>query len=285
MTPFVDPATLRPGDVLLMRGIGPVSDLIAWFGDSTYSHAAVMVDGTTFVEAAAPLSRRVLLADRLAQGGYYDFIDVLRPTRASGEPLDDAARTAIAQGAIDCLDVRYPLDALLQMALFATLRNRVPADAGVRWLLRELVEHLIADDPSQMVCSELVYRSFLAADLPPALIVSAQLDLPFPHIDVAELIREWREASGKTRTALATPMPTTAPVAGEDALTESFARLRATRTTSIAALGMPPVLRPSPRDVMPVDLETSPQLRRLGRLPLTAARQGTLPCRQSALPA
>jgi hypothetical protein len=271
MTPFIDPATLRPGDVLLMRGIGPVSDLIAWFGDSTYSHAAVLVDDGMLIEAAAPVSRRVPLATRLTQGAYYDFIDVLRPTRASGEPLDDAERAAIVQGAVDCLDVPYPLDALLQMAVFATLRNRIPADAGVRWLLRELVEHLIADDPSHMVCSELVYRSFLAADLAPALIVSAQLDLPFPKIDVAELIREWREASGKTHAALAAPSPDPTMGASEDALTESFARLRASRTTAVATLGMPPVLRPSPRDVMPVDLETSPQLRRLGRLPLTVA--------------
>lgn len=268
MTPCVDPATLRPGDVLLMRGIGPVSDLIAWCGDSTYSHCAVMVDGTTFVEAATPVSRRVALADRLTQGAYYDFIDVLRPTRASGEPLDDTERAAIAQGAIDCLDVPYPMDALLQLAVFATLRNRIPADAGVRWLLRQLVEHLIANDPAQMVCSELVYRACLAADLPPAVIVSAQLDLPFPKIDVAELIREWRDASGKTSATLAAPTPDTTSVASEDALVESFARLRATRTTTVAALGMPPVRRPVPRDVLPVDLETSPQLRRLGRLPL-----------------
>ncbi|WP_394002661.1 hypothetical protein ACF3M1_16975 [Luteimonas sp. WGS1318] len=269
MTPFVDPATLRPGDVLLMRGIGPVSDLIAWFGDSTYSHAAVMVDDAHFVEAAAPVSRRVRLADRLTQGAYYDFIDVLRPTRGSGEPLDDSARAAIAEGATACLDVPYPLDALLQMAVFAGLRNRIPADAGVRWLLRELIDHLIADDPSHMVCSELVYRAFLAADLPPALIVSAQLDLPFPTIDVAELIREWREASGKTHAALTAPSPETTMLTSEDALNAAFARLRATRTTAAATLGMPPVLRPSPRDVLPVDLETSPQLRRLGRLPLT----------------
>ncbi|KPN16978.1 hypothetical protein AO715_02505 [Xanthomonas sp. Mitacek01] len=268
MTPFVDPAVLRAGDILLMRGIGPVSELIAWFGDSTYSHAAAMIDDAHFVEAAAPVSRRVALADRLTQGAYYDFIDVLRPTRADGEPLDDGQRNAIASGALGCLDVPYPLDALLQMAVFATLRNRIPADAGVRWLLRMLIEHLIADDPSHMVCSELVYRACLAADLPPAVVVSARLDLPFPSIDIAELIREWREAQGKTHGALALPAPAETGVASEDDLSEAFARLRATRDAPTPALGMPPVVRAVPRDVMPVDLETSPQLRRLGRLPL-----------------
>ncbi|TDK31008.1 hypothetical protein [Luteimonas terrae] len=264
MTPFLDPAALRAGDILLMRGIGPVSELIAWFGDSTYSHAAVMIDDAHFVEAAAPVSRRVALADRLTQGAYYDFIDVLRPTGTDGEPLDDTQRSAIASDALGCLDVPYPLDALLQMAVFATLRNRIPADAGVRWLLRMLVEHLIADDPSHMVCSELVYRACLAADLPPAVVVSARLDLPFPAIDIAELIREWREAQGKTHGALALPAPAATGIASEEDLTEAFARLRA----PMPALGMPPVVRPVPRDVMPVDLEASPQLRRLGRLPL-----------------
>ncbi|NYZ61871.1 hypothetical protein [Luteimonas deserti] len=270
MTPFVDPAALRPGDVLLMRGIGPVSDLIAWFGDSSYSHAAVMVEDGAFIEAAAPVSRRVMLADRLAQGAYYDFVDVLRPTRANGEPLDDAMRRAVTIGATDCLGTPYPLDALLQMALFATLRNRVPADARVRWLLRALVEHLIDDDPSHMVCSELVYRSFQVAHLAPAIVLSAQLDLPFPHIDIAELIHEWREAGGKTRVA---PPDGDAALPGvsEEALGAAFARLRARRTPTAATLGLPPVLDPSPRDVMPVDLETSPQLRRLGRLPLRAS--------------
>lgn len=271
MTPFVDPATLRPGDVLLMRGIGPVSDLIAWFGDSTYSHAAVMVDGGDLVEAAAPVSRRVPLAQRLTQGAYYDFIDVLRPTRADGEPLDDAQRAAIVAGAQACLDVAYPLDALLQMALFAALRNRIPADARVRWLLRELVDHLTHDDPSQMVCSELVYRAFTAADLAPAVVVSARLDLPFPDIDVAELIREWREAAGKTQVLTAPDAHGAEQLDADDDLAAAYTRLLATRTQAPRVLSMPPVPHPSPRDVLPVDLETSPQLRRLGRLPLTLA--------------
>lgn len=269
MTPFVDPTTLRAGDVLLMRGIGPVSDLIAWCGDSTYSHCAVMVDGDTFVEAATPTSRRVTLAARLAQGAYYDFIDVLRPTRADGEPLDDAERGAIARGALALLDVPYPMDALLQLALFATLRNRVPADARVRALLRGLVDHLTTHDPSHMVCSELVYRAFLAAELAPALVVSARLDLPLPKIDVAELIREWHDAKGGGAATLAAVAVTTTDDVDPATLAAAYTALRPGGGPAAGALGMPPVRHPVPRDVMPVDLETSPQLRRLGRLPLT----------------
>jgi hypothetical protein len=139
MTPEIDPATLRPGDVLLMRGIGAVSELIAWFGDSTYSHAAIVVDDGQLIEAAAPVSRRVPVSLRLAQGAYYDFIDAYRPTRPDGRPLTRSERDTVAAAASAELDVPYPLDALLQMALFAALRNRVPANATVRWLIRQLI--------------------------------------------------------------------------------------------------------------------------------------------------
>lgn len=266
MIPYFDPAGLRAGDVLLMKGIGPVSDLIAWFGDSTYSHAAIMVEDGYFVEAAAPVSRKVRLADRLQQGQYYDFIDALRPTRGGGEPLDAPQREAIAVSAAGNLDVPYPLNALFQMAIFAGLRNRIPANAALRWLLREIIDHLMANNPSHMVCSELVFRSLKGADLAPALVVSAQLDLPMPHIDIAELIREWEQASGR-KAALAAAAP---EAVGENELGGIYAGLRASRSAPVRELGMPPVIDPNPADVLPVDLETSPQLRRLGRLPLVA---------------
>lgn len=272
MTPYFDPAQLRPGDVLLMKGVGAVSDLIAWFGDSTYSHAALMVDGGAFVEAALPTSRRVLLADRLKQSANYDFIDAYRPTQSSGMPLQDGERAAITRAATDLLGVPYPLDALLQMAVFAGLRNRIPADKGLRWLLREILDHLVKDDPSHMVCSELVYSALRNASQAPALIISAQLDLPLPKINVMELIEEWLQAHGKsTAVAAAAGLQE----ATEDELAARFQQLRVQRAglgkeaaLSLPALGMPPVLDANPKNVLPVDLETSPQLRLIGRLPL-----------------
>ncbi|MFN7781163.1 MAG: hypothetical protein ACK5PG_00285 [Lysobacterales bacterium] len=129
MPRFIDPKDVRPGDVLLMKGISAISDLIAWFGDSTYSHAALMVDGGDLVEAAPPVSRRVPLSARLQQGAHYEFIDVYRPTQASGQPLQPAQRDALAKAGGALVGVGYPLDDMLQMGVFAGLRNRLPADA------------------------------------------------------------------------------------------------------------------------------------------------------------
>ena len=36
---------LDTGDILLMLGQGPLSDLIAWASDGPYSHAALVADG------------------------------------------------------------------------------------------------------------------------------------------------------------------------------------------------------------------------------------------------
>lgn len=266
------PSQLRPGDVLLMRGHGPVSDLIAWFGDSIYSHAALMVDTDHLVEAALPTSRLVPLQTRLTQGKDYAFIDVFRPTRPDGTPLSDAERQAIAAAGRGLIGVAYPLDALLQLALVATLRNRIPADARLRWWLRMLIDELLTDDPQQMVCSELVYTALRTAGLAPALIVSAQLDLPLPAIDLGSLIEEWREARGRRHPAtLAAPSPT--EMLDADGLAASFQTLKQARhgtPPGLRALGMPGLPTVNPADVLPVDLETSPQLRRAGRLPLTS---------------
>ena len=284
MSPYFNPADLRAGDVLLMRGIGPISDLIAWFGDSIYSHAAIMVDSEHFVEAAPPRSRKVRLAERLRQVDHYDFIEALRPTRSGGQPLEPSQREALAAAAMANLDVEYPLDAMLQMAVFAALRQRIPASGLMRGLLRAIIDHLTVDKPQHMMCSELVYRALHTAKLAPALVVSAQLDLPMPAIDLELLWRMWRQARGKP-VGLRAAEPDA--IATEVELEQSFQRLRAHREMLAAAptrhadlagaevestrLRMPPVLNPKPSNVLPVDLETSPQLRRLGRLPLGAA--------------
>lgn len=275
MAIWVDPTQVRPGDVLLMKGISAISDLIAWFGDSMYSHAALMVDGGDFVEAAPPISRRVALSVRLQQVDHYEFIDVYRPTQASGRPLEPGQRDAIAQAGAGLVDVQYPLDEMLQMAVFAGLRNRVPADKEMRWLLLLILNHLVAHDPKHMMCSELVYGGLRQARQAPALIVSAQLDLPFPDVDIAQLIKEWLSARGAPKHELMAVGEGAVPEVGEEELVALFRTLQEqrkghvlTRTLDQAALGMPPVLNANPRNVLPVDLETSPQLRRVGRLPL-----------------
>ncbi len=289
MSQYLDPSQLRPGDVLLMKGIGAVSDLIAWLGDSIYSHAAILVDASTLVEAALPTSRSVPLAERLAQGDHYDFLDVYRPTRPDGRPLEEVDRAALASSAQSLLGLGYPLDALLELAVISAIRNKVPADWRLRFLLRILVDHLLKEDPTQAVCSELVYRCFLSASrsthssLTPLLVPSGALDLPFPPIRWAELVEEWEEARKRRPSFPALPIAASAgaaaPPAGPEAedLEEKLCELLSRRANLIAEAmepaaapaALPVVLQPNPRDVLPVDLETSPNLRRLGRLQLT----------------
>ena len=224
----------------------------------------------------------------MGQGAYYDFVDAFRPTRHDGTPTRPADRTAAVVSAQTLLEVPYALDGLLQMAVFAALRDRVPTHAGVRWIIRVLIDHLVEDDPSQMVCSELVYRALDGATtapehlLRPKVIVSAMLDAPFPTVDWIELWQEFEQARRSSvalagRVAPVVPAASTAspdalesPTVSDPELLQCYARLRDTRAARAPGLLSAPVdPNPNPKLVMPVDLETSPSLRRLGRLPLT----------------
>lgn len=295
MNPAIDPATLLPGDVLLMKGIGPVSDLIAWFGDSTYSHAAIVVDGGDLIEAAAPVSRRAGIAGRLTQGAFYDFIDAWRPTRADGYVLSASDRAAAAASATALLDIAFPLDAMVQMAIVAALRDRLPIDPTAKRIIRAVIDHVLEDEPDHTICSELVFRALRDAAatpdaaLAPAVIIAAPLDLPFPRIDWVALWQEWEETR-RRRPALP-DLAVAAARAGagdtdeDSALKQRFAALRTarglrSRSGALAAMreprGSPTRVvvepDPDPRNVLPIDLETSVSLRLLGRLPLSIAR-------------
>lgn len=268
MKPYIDTTELRAGDILLMRGRSSLSDLIAWFGDSVYSHAAVMCSDTHFVEAAMPRSRMVALDERLRQTDAYHFIEVFRPTADDGNPLDEVQRERLARAASQQVGVDYPVDMLVQLAAVAVVRDRIPEDGCLRWLLRELVDHLICFDPEHMVCSELVYQAMRQAELAPTIVVAARLDQPFPDVDVRELVREWLEARGAGSMGQGQAlMPE--PV-NEEELVGAYHRLRQERRFVAGGFSPHPVPDPNPATILPVDLSTSPQVRRLGRLRLLA---------------
>lgn len=285
MSRTVEAAALRPGDVLLMRGKSGISDLVAWFGDSIYSHAAIVVDGGQLVEAAPPASRIETVAGRLASHANYAFVDAWRPTRRDGRPLAEPDRVAIAREARALIQTPYPVDEFVQMGLFATLRNRIPADPRMRLLLRRILDHVLREDPQRVTCSELVYRALAGAgrhgggDVEPAVVVAGPLDLPFPPVDIAGLLREWenlrrpgpRIAPVPATLAGSAAVPVDAEPASGETLEALFADVRerrglGTRPQGIA--GAVPPARPNPRNVLPVDLESSPTIRFLGRLPL-----------------
>lgn len=182
-------ADLEVGDVLLMLGHGPLSQLIAWCGDSIYSHAALAADGGDLIEAAAEGVRRYPLAQRIVDADNYYFIDAFRPLAKDGSPLDEADRACVLAHAQSLLGVPYPLDQLATLGVILAVRGKWPQHWLARIVVREALDHLIGDDPSHMVCSEVVYRSFAECDaqppgrLAPLIVLEARGTEPFPPID------------------------------------------------------------------------------------------------------
>lgn len=281
-----------PGDVLLMLGEGPLSALIAWCGDSIYSHAALVADDGDLIEAAAHGVRRYPLMQRLNDHDNYPFVDLFRPHEADGRPLPDGDRAAVLAHAVSLLGVPYPLDRLATLGVLVAVRGKLPSHWLARLIVREALDHLVRNDPSHMVCSEVVYRSFAECDaqprgrLAPTVVLEPRGTAPFPKIDWKALWDEvWPLLHPKRRQALAAVAAQTGGEAAErvataadlapadDELADSLAAARArlglsasAATPILAATPPLPVPNPNPKLVTPLDLASSPSLMRIGRL-------------------
>lgn len=294
------PATgLQTADVLLMLGQGPLSQLIAWCGDSIYSHAALVADGGDLIEASAKGVRRYSLAQRFADVANYHYVDAYRPLSNACTPLDDADRASVLAHAQSLLGVPYPLDMLATLGVVLAVRGKVPRDPWARLVLREALDHVISNDPSHMVCSEVVYRAFAQCDavpagrLAPEIVVEPRGTEPFPHIDlkamwdeVWPLIRPTRQAAlGATISTLRTAsgsaptVPAAPPTEGVDdaALAAQLAQARGVlgipepQANAVLAAGSPGigpevVPDPNPKLVAPLDLAATPSHTVLGRV-------------------
>ena len=285
-------ATLQAGDVLLMLGEGPLSQLIAWCGDSIYSHAALVAAGGDLIEAAAKGVRRYPLAQRIADQANYHFVDAFRPLARDGSALDDGDRASVLAHAQSLLGTPYPLDQLATLGVLVAVRGKLPRQPLARLVVREALDRLVRDDPSHMVCSELVYRSFAECDaqprgrLAPRIVSAPRGSEPFPQVDwkalwdeVWPLLRPQRQAvlADATRAALAGDaqaerrLATPAP---DDGLEDSLAQARAALGVADApamlsgAAATPPVpaTDPNPRLVTPLDLALTPSHVALGRV-------------------
>jgi len=173
----------------------------------------------------------------------------------------------------------------------------LPDSETLRWVLRMAMSHYLKDDPSQMVCSELVYRILQEANISPAgllrpTIISAfRSHAPLPPIDTKALIKEleaifYPAPAPNTKLAMTAgsadahiPAPVTVPIAEGRAAFENndpagtdVANLAAKiRTKHVSLKASAPVLivpDPNPKTVFPVDLATSPSLRFIGRMQL-----------------
>lgn len=269
------PNDLLPGDVLLHMGAGELSKLIAWVGDSRYSHAALVVRGGELVEAAASGVRHAGLAERTRMVRAFRWIDVYRPLRPS--QTDAAGVDAVLRAADAYLNRPYPMTSLLVLGVTCAARNKLTDDPQLRLALRMALDLVIANDPDKVVCSELVYRAFDEAATTPRhalrlpLATQAAPRRPLPPIDVEALIAECLD---DYRRSLPAAARSSASMLAE-ARTTSDADLAALLAQARDHLGLDDAVvaggdyAPNPKAVLPADLEFSPGLREAGRLAMS----------------
>lgn len=262
---------LLPGDVLLHMGAGELSKLIAWVGDSVYSHAAMVIPGNQLIEAAASGVRHAGLAERARMLANFHYIDVFRPLRPTAR--DTAELAALFSAGDAYLGRPYPMTSLFTLGVICAVRNKLPGDAALHAALRMALDLVVKNDDSQVVCSELVYRAFdEAATRPPhalrlPLTSTPPSPTPLPRIDVVALMTEclddYRRSRGKAALAEAAAADTRDV---EDLLAQARARLGVDSVVT----GSGPGYAPNPKTVLPADLEYSPGLRKAGRLAMRA---------------
>lgn len=288
---------LETGDILLMLGQGPLSDLIAWASDGPYSHAAMVADDGDLIEASAAGVRRYPLAQRLADQVNYHYIDAFRVHGAGGGPLAADDLGDVLAKAVAMLGIPYPVDQLALLGAIMAVRGKWPVHPLARLLVREALDHAVPDDASRVVCSEMVYRAYAECAatpegrLAPEIVVGERGDAPFPDIDWKALFEEvWPLLRPQRRQALQSNMArlnalkssdTVGMLAAAGGATISDAELEQARQVVLARFGAVPEAmdgkalmadadpvdeHPNPKLVSPQDLAASPSVVALGRL-------------------
>ena len=268
---------LLPGDVLLHMGKGELSKLIAWVGDGLYSHAAMVVDRTQLIEAAASGVRHAGLSERAGMGAHFHFIDVFRPLRPT--PANPKEISAMLEAVNVYLGRPYPMTSLFTLGVACAARNKIDWDRKIRPLIAMALDLVIGNDSSQVVCSELVYRGFdEARTKPPNALRLEVITRPvqgtsFPKIDVAALVAESLDDYNRSRPGSRGPARLSAGREDKDdtgELADLVAQARAHLGVNESRKKLPGGYAPNPKTVLPADLEFSPGLRQVGRLAIHA---------------
>ncbi len=158
---------LRPGDVLLCRGAGLISDLVVLFDGGTYSHAAFF-DGEAVVQATL----HGVVRDSIDTLKEEIFVDVFR-FKKDGHLLDSpgwpSGPVVSVADKIGEEGLKYATDHLLILALL-TLTRRIPLEPLEKKILRVILDHAanllfewMDKGKEPMVCSEVVFRAFKEA--------------------------------------------------------------------------------------------------------------------------
>jgi len=274
---------MQSGDVILMLSTGPVSALIAWCGDSIYSHSALMADNGDLIEASAGGVRRYPLAKRLEDRANVVFVDGYRSLDAGGEPLNALQRSAIVTAGEKFIGIPYEFGKLLDIGIICAVRQKLPAHPMARFLVREALDHALENNNKAMTCSEFVYNSFLGAGVTPAgsvtpvIVVAPRSELPFPKIDWVAFAKEMWELlhAAKPQSAsvyASADLSTLGTDIQDDDLNSRITQLRgklgmdAVSTAQHQTTGEIIIANPNPKLVTPLDLATTPSHLPLGRL-------------------
>jgi hypothetical protein len=164
---------LHPGDILLCKGEGWLSDLIVLFDEGPYSHAAFyagVINGEHFVIQA---TERGMLCCPIKSLEQEAFTDVFRFNKnkhqigSEGYPYDPIYK--VGNGYVEA-GTKYAFSHLVMLAMLAVTRD-IQLDPTTRKILRIVLDNaaayifqLIDEGKTPLICSELVYRCFDEAD-------------------------------------------------------------------------------------------------------------------------
>ena len=277
---------LQEGDILLMMGDGPLSELIAWASDGPYSHAAIVVDGGDLLEASFAGVRRSPLAARVQELAHYHFIDAWRPVDAQGGSCSADDRRRVRDQAGTMLGAPYPVDQLALFGAIMAVRGKWPKHPLLRTLVRFALDRALPSESQGMVCSEVVYRAWAECEVSPRgrlalpIVEGTRGDAPFPAIDWQRLYEDIAPlllpapADGRLRGGVPGDVGSlldSMEAPDDEALEQARQRVLAgldvrggLRSAGRNTAG--PAYHPNPRLVSPQDLAGSPGTRLLGRL-------------------
>ncbi len=290
--------SLQEGDILLMMGDGPLSELIAWASDGIYSHAAIVADHGELIEASLGGVRRYPLARRVGELAHFHCIDAYRVRDGDRQAVDALDLGRVRQRAQEMLGVPYPVNQLALLGVVMAVRGKWPAHPLARKLVRLALDHALPAESPAMVCSEVVYRSWAECGveprgrLAPRIVEGKRGSAPLPAIDWKALADEIGPLLGPgahgamvtargtgTGTGLQAGSAVTLLVddgadVSDEALDQArrqvLARLQHRDGLRVAGgeamAGATAEPRPNPRLVSPQDLANSPSAELLGRL-------------------
>ena len=190
----------KAGDILLMMSTDELSKLIAWFGDSQYSHSALMTTDEIAMEAIANGVTKTTVDDFRKPDFKVKYLDVFRTYDRNGNPCNEEQLQAIKASAELLAGIPFEFGKLVQIGVFSAVRQKIPTHPIARRLLRLAFDHILANSDKAMTCSQFVYTAFLRATtvaevlVLPRITVSGPSGLPFPDdIDWLVLIKEVKE--------------------------------------------------------------------------------------------